>query len=58
LKLTPPFQVGLNTWYLAPNGGSTAVLKVRRGIVEEIGIGDKQLTQSREAQRHFLTSFS
>ena len=58
LKLTRPFQVGLNTLYLAPNGASTAVLKVRHGIVEEIGIGDKQLTQGRKAQRYFLTSFS
>ncbi len=58
LKLTKPFQVGKNTWYLAPNGSSTAVFKVRKGIIEEIGIGDKQLTQGRKAQRTFLTSFS
>jgi predicted outer membrane repeat protein len=57
LKLEPPFQVGKNTWYLAPNGASTAVLKVRHGVVEEIGIGDKRLTQTRKAARAFLTSF-
>ena len=58
LKLTPPFHIGLNFWYLAPNGSSTAVLKVRHGIVEEIGIGDKQITQSRQADLIFLKSFS
>jgi hypothetical protein len=57
LTLTRAFRVGLNDWYLAPNGASTGILKVRDGIVEEIGIGDKQLTQGRKAQRTFLTSF-
>jgi hypothetical protein len=33
------------------------VLKVRHGIVQEIGIGDKLLTEGRSAQRTFLTSF-
>lgn len=53
-----PFHIGLNYWYLAATGSSTAVLKVRGGIVEELGIGVKQLTQGRTAQRAFLTSFS
>jgi hypothetical protein len=34
------------------------VLKVRRGIVEEIGMAAKQLTRSRKADRAFLESFS
>jgi Secretory lipase len=59
LRLSKPFRVGRNTWYLAPNGGSTAVLKVRRGRVEEIGIADRALTpRARRADRAFLTSFS
>jgi hypothetical protein len=58
LKLQKPFYVGRNTWYLAANGSSTAVLKVRRGIIEEIGIGDKALTRTRTADRTFLRSFS
>ena len=57
LHLGKPFHVGLNYWYLAPNGSSTAVLKVRRGTVEEIGIGDRQLTRTRKADRSFLRSF-
>ena len=58
LKLESPFHIGLNFWYLAPNGGSIAVLKVRGDIVEELGIGDKALLQGRAAQRAFLGSFS
>jgi len=58
LTLTGPFHIGLNYWYLAPNGSSTAVLKVRHGIVAEIGIGDKSLTQGHKAQVRFLKSFS
>jgi len=57
LKLGAPFAIGSNRWYLAPAGPATAVLKVRRGIVQEIGIASKQLTKSRSAQRTFLTSF-
>jgi lysozyme len=58
LKLTSPFHIGKNYWYLAPNGASTAVLKVRHGIVEEVGIGDRSLTQGHRAQVTFLKSFS
>jgi hypothetical protein len=58
LKLEKPFSVGLNTWYLAPAGASTAVLKVRHGIIEEIGIGDKALTRTRKADEIFLRSFT
>jgi hypothetical protein len=57
LKLTGPIVIGLNHWYLAPNGSSTAVLKVRHGIIEEIGIGDKRLTHGHKAQHAFLSSF-
>jgi len=58
LKLTGPFDIGLNDWYLAPNGPSTAVLKVRHGGVEEIGIGEKSLLQGHKAHVAFLNSFS
>jgi hypothetical protein len=57
LKLPSGFHIGLNYWYLAPNGPSTAILKVRHGIVEEIGIGDKSLTETRKGRLAFLTSF-
>ncbi|MGO9753308.1 MAG: protease pro-enzyme activation domain-containing protein [Solirubrobacteraceae bacterium] len=57
LKLGTRFQIGLNYWYLPPSGKSTGVLKVRHGIVQEIGITYKQLTGSDKADREFLTSF-
>ena len=58
LKLTGPIHIGLNDWYIAPNGTSTAVLKVRHGVIEEIGIGDKSLTGTHAAQLNFFKSFS
>lgn len=58
LRLGPGYQVGLNEWHFAPNGPSNALLKVRHGIVEEIGIADKALTRSRHAQLAFAKSFS
>ena len=57
LKLTAPIRVGLNTWYFAANGKSNAIFKVRRGIIEEIGIAQKSLTGSARAQKAFLRSF-
>ncbi len=58
LKLGKVFHIGANAWYLAPAGRATAVLKVRAGIVQEIGIANKRLTKTRSAQRTFLTSFA
>jgi hypothetical protein len=58
LRLSRPFHVGRNDWYLARNGRSTAVLKVRHGRVEEIGIADRWLTRNRRIDRAFLRSFS
>jgi hypothetical protein len=58
LHTEAPFHIGLNSWYLAANGASTAVLKVRGGVVEELVIAVKRLTQGRKAQRSFLSSFS
>jgi hypothetical protein len=51
-------RVGANDWYMAPNGSTTAILKVRDGIVQEIGTATKKVTQHRRAQRTFITSFS
>lgn len=58
LKVGRRFQIGLNSWYLAPAGRSRGVLKVRHGIIEEIGLADKQLTSHRSAARRFLARFS
>jgi hypothetical protein len=52
------YRVGLNIWYLAGNGSSRGVLKVRHNQVQEIGIADKRLTSTRASARRFLKSFS
>ncbi len=51
-------KVGLNDWYVVQALGGTAVLKVRDGIVEEVGVANSALTQTRAADRHLMTSFS
>ncbi|MDQ6779409.1 MAG: lipase family protein [Actinomycetota bacterium] len=58
LKLGKPFRLGANYWYLVANGSSTGVLKVRRGVAEELGIAEQQITRSRRADVAFLRSFS
>ena len=52
------FHIGRYEWYIAPGVASRGVLKVRNGIIQEIGIANKKLTQGRGAQHRFLTSFS
>jgi hypothetical protein len=57
LKLGRGFRVGANTWYFTANGPSQGLLKVRRGVIEEVGIADKTLTGSLRLKTRFLTSF-
>jgi hypothetical protein len=58
LKLSRPFHVGLNDWYLAAHGAAAdGVLKVRHGMVEEVGIADKRFLHGRRAEFRFLNSF-
>jgi hypothetical protein len=52
------FHIGLNDWYLAPDGTVTAIFKVRSSIIQEVGIAEQQITATRKTQRTFLTSFS
>jgi hypothetical protein len=48
------YHVGKNLWYITPNGPSHGVLKVRRGVIQEIGIASKRFTGSVAARRRFL----
>lgn len=58
LKVGRGFRIGTNIWYLAPDGASRGVLKVRGGIIQEVGIANRGLTSgSRATQQHFLASF-
>ena len=52
------FHVGANWWYFVPGHAANGLLKVRRGLVEEIGLADRTLTRGRAAQRRFVQSFS
>jgi len=51
------FRIGLNDWYLTPNGPSHGILKVRHGIIEEVGIVDEGLTENATATLRLLKSF-
>ena len=48
-------RIGRNDWYLAPNGRSIGVLKVRHGVIEEIGTADKRLRYRSHAGKQFLS---
>lgn len=52
-----PFHIGPNYWYLARKASYTAVLKVRGGVVEELGIADNALTTTRKTQAVLMHSF-
>jgi hypothetical protein len=56
LHVSRGFRVGLNTWYLVPGRRARGVLKVRHGVIEEIGLADQRLTSGRSGARRFLTS--
>jgi predicted outer membrane repeat protein len=57
LKLGRGFHIGRNDWYIAPGARANDVIKVRHGIVQEVGIIDTRLTTNRPAQQRLLTSF-
>jgi len=47
-------RIGRNDWYIAPNGASRGVLKVRHGVIEEVGIAERRLTRNPKAAEAFL----
>ncbi len=51
------YAVGLNDWYLIPGRKVDGVLKVRYGVVLEVGIADKRAVRGRNGARQFFTSF-
>jgi hypothetical protein len=57
LRIGRGFKIGLNTWYLIANGASRGVLKVRHGVIEEIGIANARLTAGAKTTLHFLKGF-
>jgi hypothetical protein len=57
LHVSRPYEVGANTWYLAPDGPVRGVLKVRRGVIQEIGITDALFGSSHHEAAIFFSSF-
>ena len=47
-------RIGANDWYLVPDGHSIGVLKVRGGVIEEVGVADRRLGYGTRAGRQFL----
>ena len=58
LRTGSPFLVGRNRWYLTPGQRARGVLKVRNGVIEEIGIAQARFARTRAAARTFLRGFS
>ena len=58
LHLSRGFAVGANVWYLLPNGAGHGVLKVRHGIVQEVGVAASAFTRTRAQEGVFFSSFS
>jgi uncharacterized protein len=58
LRLSAPFRAGPSVWYLAPNGDSMGLLKVRQGIVAEVGIADRPLLTRGRAALAFVRRLS
>lgn len=53
------FHIGLNNWYLTSAiGASRGILKVRHGVIEEIGITDRAVTANRRSERRLLNHLS
>jgi hypothetical protein len=57
LKLAEPIRSGGNDWYVVSGATSNGLLKVRHGVIEEVGIVNKQLTTGRAAQLRLLRNF-
>jgi len=49
--------LGLNDWYVIPGASSNGVLKVRHGVVQEVGIANRELTNTRARQVRLLIHF-
>ena len=57
LSLAQPFRIGQNTWYIVSRRATVGLLKVRLGKVDEVGITERLLVQTRVDQQRLLSSF-
>jgi hypothetical protein len=51
-------HLAANDWYIVPGSASHGVLKVRSGIIQEVGIASVALSGTRAAQRRLLGAFA
>jgi hypothetical protein len=58
LRISRLIRIGANDWYITPNGASHGVIRVRHGVIEEIGIANKFLTRNYSATRQLLRSLA
>jgi hypothetical protein len=58
LRLGRPFHIGKNFWYVSTVGAPRAIVKVRHGEVQEIGILDKSVSSNRPAERRLLDTLT
>ncbi|HEY3727860.1 MAG TPA: CocE/NonD family hydrolase [Solirubrobacteraceae bacterium] len=58
LHVSQPFHVGRNSWYLTPGKSTRGVLKVRHGVVQEVGVAQQRMARTRAQGRRFFRSFS
>jgi hypothetical protein len=57
IRSGPYYAVGLNDWYLVPGQAAYGVLKVRYGVILEVGIADKRAVHGRSEALVFFKSF-
>ncbi len=57
LRVSRPYRVGLNTWYMTADGKNPGLIKVRRGYIEEIGLADARFTHGFSATLRLLRAF-
>lgn len=57
LHLGKKLHLGLNDWYFARGKRANLVLKVRYGVIYELGLADRALSTGRRAQLRLLLGF-
>jgi hypothetical protein len=57
LHLGKSLRGGGHTWFVAPGRHANGVLLVSRGVIREVGVADRRLTQNRRAAQQFLSAF-
>jgi hypothetical protein len=54
LYVSRRIRIGLNDWYVTSNRSSHGVLKVRHGVIQEVGLASIGLTRNFAAAQQFL----